>query len=138
MKSRIPSILISLVLFFTHFFPQTPAFALTLRITQQVLFAPNRAEIDEAGKTNLDQLVTLLEANPGMEIRIDGNTDGQEKDAEALGLKRANAVENYLVKHGISANRLEAKSYGSTRPIATNETPEGKAKNRRVEFTWKS
>src|SRR5215831_14114080 len=132
MKIRIPLILAVLMLLFTCFSPQRPASALSLRITQQVLFAPNKAEIDDAGKTQLEQVVALLEGNPAMEIRVEGHTDGQEKDAEALGLKRAKAVEEYLVKHGISATRLEAKSYGNTRPVATNETPEGQAKNRRV------
>jgi OOP family OmpA-OmpF porin len=51
-----------------------------------------------------------------------------------LGLRRAEGVKRYLVAHGVSADRLVTKSYGESRPIATNETQEGMAKNRRIEF----
>jgi len=70
-----------------------------------------------------------------MVIEISGHTDDVGDDALNLELsqKRAESVRNYLIKNGIASNRVTAKGYGETQPIADNSTPEGKAKNRRTE-----
>jgi OmpA-OmpF porin, OOP family len=77
-----------------------------------------------------------LEAYPNVRVEIAGHTDNQGSDDYNLVLseKRAKAVMNYLVNRGIAASRLTAKGYGKTRPIASNNTPEGRAQNRRVEI----
>jgi OmpA-OmpF porin, OOP family len=77
-----------------------------------------------------------LEAYPNVKVEIAGFTDNQGKDDYNLVLseKRARAVMNYLVNRGISPNRLTAKGYGKNHPIASNNTPEGRALNRRVEI----
>ena len=70
-------------------------------------------------------------------IRIEGHTDSDGPDGYNMKLsqRRAEAVVAHLAGGGVSAERLEAVGYGETEPIDTNKTPEGKAANRRVEFT---
>ena len=76
---------------------------------------------------------------PAAAIEISGHTDGDGEDAfnQALSEKRAQAVADYLVKAGLPADRFTAVGYGSTQPIASNETDDGKAHNRRIEFVVK-
>ena len=78
----------------------------------------------------------VLEANPTVKVELHGHTDSIGSDAynQALSDKRANAVRDYLVSKGISANRLNAIGKGELDPVASNETPEGRAQNRRVEL----
>lgn len=105
-------------------------------ILKNVFFATNSAELRPASKTELDQLKALLEENPEMRIRLQGHTDnvGEEVDNMDLSDRRAKAVRTYLINAGIDAKRLEAQGFGETRPIAKNDTPEGRQKNRRTEF----
>jgi OOP family OmpA-OmpF porin len=79
----------------------------------------------------------VLKQNPGLYVVIEGHTDsvGSDKYNYALGLRRAKAVRNALVRFGVKPARMKVKSYGETRPIASNETAEGRAKNRRVEIS---
>jgi len=86
----------------------------------------------------LEQVVfNSLEAYPNVRVEISGHTDNQGGDDYILVLsdKRAKAVMSYLINRGISADRLVAKGYGKTRPVASNNTAEGRAQNRRVEIT---
>jgi len=85
----------------------------------------------------LDAVVKVLNRNPSVKIRIEGNTDniGTAKYNMGLSDRRAKAVMEYLVKAGINKNRLSTIGYGFSKPIATNATPEGRALNRRVELT---
>ena len=85
----------------------------------------------------LDAVVKVLNKNPSVKIRIEGNTDniGTAKYNMGLSDRRAKAVMEYLVKAGIDKNRLSTIGYGFSRPIATNATNEGRALNRRVELT---
>ncbi len=73
---------------------------------------------------------------PSATVEVAGHTDGDGEDAfnQALSEKRAQAVVNYLVKAGLPADRFNAVGFGSTQPIASNGTDEGKAQNRRIEF----
>ncbi len=85
----------------------------------------------------LDRLVKLLKKYPSMMIQIDGHTDdygGYDYNMK-LSRRRAAAVVNYLISQGISAIRLISRGFGKTRPIATNDTDEGRQLNRRVEYT---
>lgn len=80
------------------------------------------------------ELKHYLEQYPDKNVTITGNTDdvGETEANLALGLKRANTVMDYFVSQGIAADRIEANSNGETEPIDTNETEEGRAKNRRI------
>ncbi len=86
--------------------------------------------------TELDKLVSILKKNPTPIILITGHTDGVGKDSDNLVLseQRAKSVVNYLISKGISEKRIGYKGFGETQPIATNNTNEGRAENRRVEF----
>ncbi|MBW2096908.1 MAG: OmpA family protein, partial [Deltaproteobacteria bacterium] len=84
----------------------------------------------------LDDVVRILRKNPSMKLEIQGHTDnrGSAKYNRKLSGKRARAVMEYLVKKGISSDRLSAVGYGFSRPAATNTTAQGRAMNRRVEL----
>lgn len=85
----------------------------------------------------LDRLVAVLERCPESMVEIGGHTDsgGAAERNQALSQLRAESVMNYLIESGISADRLSAVGYGEANPIADNETEEGRARNRRIEFT---
>jgi len=82
----------------------------------------------------LDDAVTRLQANPGLNVTIEGHCDsiGTAEYNLALGERRSNSVRDYLVSRGIGANRLRTVSYGEERPIADNGTAAGRAMNRRA------
>jgi peptidoglycan-associated lipoprotein len=82
----------------------------------------------------LDEAVTRLQQNPDLNVTIEGHTDsiGTAEYNIALGERRSNSVRDYLVSRGIAANRLRTVSYGEERPIADNNTAEGRAMNRRA------
>jgi len=82
----------------------------------------------------LDFLVNFMKKNANVKVEIGGHTDhiGAEKDNEVLAGNRALAVRDYLVKKGIPETRVTSKGYGEREPIATNDTPEGRALNRRT------
>ncbi len=84
----------------------------------------------------LDRLVNLMKENPNIEIMLMGHTNniGDHDKLVALSEKRVEAVKKYLVDHGIDPKRIKGKGYGPDKPIASNETPEGRQKNQRVEF----
>ncbi len=87
----------------------------------------------------LDKLVHTLQANPEWRIELIGHTDnvGDPRINQTLSEYRARVVMNYLTRHGIAENRLSAKGYGGSRPVADNATEADRAKNRRVEFVLK-
>jgi len=84
----------------------------------------------------LDAGVEVLKENPGTSIQVAGYTDSVGTDAYNQGLseRRANAVLDYFVSHGIEASRLTAVGYGESNPVADNSTADGRAQNRRVEL----
>ncbi len=87
--------------------------------------------------TELENIREILARNPGWRVQINGHTDnvGDHESNLTLSLKRAEAVVQYLVKHGIGANRLEAKGYGDERPLVSNDDEEeGRQINRRTEI----
>ena len=75
-------------------------------------------------------------ANPNVRVVITGHTDnvGGQKFNQTLSLKRAQAVKNWLVKKGIPSNRMRTVGRGQNEPVASNDTDEGRAENRRMEF----
>jgi outer membrane protein OmpA-like peptidoglycan-associated protein/Tfp pilus assembly protein PilF len=105
-------------------------------VLNNVFFETNKFDLLPASMIELNRLVTLLQQNPEKKIEIGGHTDNVGSDEANLNLsnQRAASVVAYLVKKGIAADRLAAKGYGETLPIATNDTDAGRAKNRRTEF----
>jgi len=101
-----------------------------------IFFEQSKAEMLPESESELERLYQLMENNPGMEIKLRGHTDnrGYYKSNLELSQKRADAVMEYLIDRGVSRSRLSAKGYGPTMPVATNNTPEGRAQNRRVEI----
>ena len=102
----------------------------------KVRFESGRASIDPDSTGLLDHLVEIALRCPNSNIEVAGHTDADGEDAanQALSEKRAQAVVDYLVKAGLPASRFTAVGYGSTQPVAGNDTDDGKAQNRRIEF----
>ena len=102
-----------------------------------IFFDFDKYQIKPRFYPELDAVVKILNKNPSLKIRIEGNTDniGTAKYNMGLSDRRAKAVMEYFVKAGIDENRLSTIGYGFSKPIATNATPEGRALNRRVELT---
>jgi outer membrane protein OmpA-like peptidoglycan-associated protein len=103
---------------------------------QGVQFETGKDVIKPESFPILNQVVKVMNDNPSYRLEINGHTDNQGKPAMNMDLsnKRAIAVRNYLADKGIKTNRLKPQGFGETKPIADNTTPEGRAKNRRVEF----
>ncbi|MBB4804783.1 outer membrane protein OmpA-like peptidoglycan-associated protein [Chryseobacterium defluvii] len=101
-----------------------------------VNFAFNSSDLTPVAKANLDKLTQVLINNPDTNINIYGHTDSKGTDEYNMGLseRRANSVKSYLMAKGITSARLFAMGEGESKPVATNDTEEGRAKNRRVEF----
>ena len=101
-----------------------------------MLFDSNSSYIKKDAYPLLDEVATILEKNPQMKVEIQGYADntGTPQYNQWLSERRAKRVMDYLVSKGINPERLQAKGYGSTRPVASNATEEGRAQNRRVEL----
>ena len=101
-----------------------------------VNFDFDKATIRPEGKAILNGAAALLKTHDRVVVEVAGHTDsiGSEEYNQGLSERRANAVKDYLVAQGITATRLTARGYGELRPIASNDTEEGRAENRRVEL----
>ncbi len=106
-------------------------------ILKTILFDTDKAHIKSRLHSDLNAVVTVLGENPALKVEINGHTDNVGSAAYNIKLseKRAKAVMEYLVSKGIDSKRLSTKGFGLTMPIADNDTPEGRAKNRRIELT---
>jgi OmpA-OmpF porin, OOP family len=109
---------------------------LTVRLNN-IYFDFDRATLKRESFVELDKVVDFLKENPTVEIEISGHTDGKGSADYNLRLSqgRAQSVVDYVIGQGIDGYRLIAKGYGLEKPVATNDTEEGRATNRRVEFT---
>jgi outer membrane protein OmpA-like peptidoglycan-associated protein len=108
-----------------------------IEIFGKVRFATGSDKIRADSEPLLDQIAAALEGNPNIrKVRIEGHTDsvGGEEINRDLSERRARSVRSALVRRGIDEDRLEARGYGESNPIAPNKTAAGRAKNRRVEF----
>jgi outer membrane protein OmpA-like peptidoglycan-associated protein len=108
-----------------------------ISLTEAVHFDTGLDTIKPESHAMLDQVATLIQRHEELQrIRIEGHTDnvGTAEFNQDLSSRRAQAVLRYLVAHGVASSRLEAVGYGFGRPVASNETDEGRARNRRVEF----
>lgn len=105
-------------------------------ILKNIFFDSNSDLLKKESEIELDKFVSLLNENPNLKIQINGHTDnvGKKEDNQKLSLNRANAVVKYFVSKGIKAIRLTAVGFGDTKPIADNNTEQGKNNNRRTEI----
>lgn len=105
-------------------------------VLEGITFKQNSAVLTEEAMVILNNIAKILKENPKLKIQIHGHTDsiGNAIANQRMSLARARAVRTYLMKKGIAGKRLVALGFGFAKPIATNSTEEGRAKNRRVEF----
>ena len=107
-----------------------------IELKQTVFFDTNRATIKRVSFALLTEVAQALKDNPTIKVEIQGHTDSQGSDRANLKLsqKRAESVRTYLIKKAVTSDRMVAKGYGESTPIADNRTAEGRSQNRRVEF----
>ncbi|KAA9350055.1 OmpA family protein [Larkinella humicola] len=108
-------------------------------VLNQVFFAQSEYRLLPESYAELDKLVRAMTKNPTLRIEISGHTDnvGDPRLNLALSENRAKVITTYLIRNGVADGRIATKGYGGTQPIADNTTEEGRAKNRRVEFSVK-
>jgi outer membrane protein OmpA-like peptidoglycan-associated protein len=102
-----------------------------------VFFDTGKSDILPTSETVLNRVFKTLKDNPQVNVEISGHTDnvGNKKKNQKLSEERANSVRTWLINKGISESRMTAKGYGDAQPKVANDTPENKAKNRRIEMT---
>lgn len=105
-----------------------------------ILFDIDKSSLKPESEKDLQEIVKLMRNYPGLKIEIQGHTDNQGSADynHDLSKRRAQTVKTYLVANGIDDSRLAAKGYGFSQPVASNDTKEGRAKNRRVELVKKA
>ncbi len=116
--------------------PMTPLKIGEKVVLKNIFFDTDKSTLKETSRIELDKLVYLLQQNPGIHIQIGGYTDntGSPEYNIRLSEKRAQAVYQYLLQHGIDASQLSYKGYGLSHPVASNDTEEGRRQNRRTEI----
>jgi outer membrane protein OmpA-like peptidoglycan-associated protein len=105
-------------------------------VLNNVFFATNSYELVEVSKSELNRIIRFMNENPNVRVRFEGHTDSQGSSQlnTVLSDNRAKSVRNYLIDNGIAPDRMEAQGFGPDRPVATNDTDEGRALNRRTEM----
>ena len=105
-------------------------------VLRGVNFELNSAQLTVNAETILDGVAATLSSSPGFNVELQGHTDSMGSDSYNMNLSqnRAKSVKNYLVNQGVESGRLTARGYGEEQPIASNDTAEGRAENRRVEL----
>jgi outer membrane protein OmpA-like peptidoglycan-associated protein len=108
----------------------------TITLNADANFAFDKADLLPAGKQALDKFIQESDGVNIGTVEIDGHTDsvGSKAYNDRLSLRRAQSVRNYLQSHGLHAGQYEVHGYGFSKPVASNATAEGRAKNRRVEI----
>ncbi len=111
----------------------------TVMSLSDILFDFDKAVLRREAELNLAKVAVILEQFPEMHITIEGHTDnvGTEEYNQKLSERRAVAVHDFLAEQGVSADRMDTKGYGMTQPVASNDTPEGRQKNRRVDLVMR-
>ncbi len=111
-----------------------------VKLPDNVLFDPGRTNIKAEGQEAIAQLTTALQAIPGRKFQVAGHTDNipihtaRYPSNWELSTARAVVVVNFMIESGMEPFRLSAAGFADTDPVATNDTPEGKAQNRRIEI----
>ena len=105
-------------------------------VMNNIFFEFDRSGLGEDSYPELKRIIEFMTNNPGVEIEISGHTDsvGSSSYNERLSNRRAKAVFDYMVENGIESSRVVSRGFGESKPIATNDTSEGREQNRRVEF----
>ena len=105
-------------------------------VLHNIFFETKKFDLDPKSQAELDKVIQLLNDNSTLKIEISGHTDNVGKPADNITLSnnRARSVVSYLISKGIAAQRLVAKGYGETKPVADNKTEDGRAMNRRTEL----
>ncbi len=100
------------------------------------LFQTGRSELRPPVREKLAKIAGIVSSHPGLSLAVEGHTDsvGSDEYNQRLSEKRAQAALDYLVSQGVSANSIMSRGFGKTNPIASNDTPEGRRQNRRVEM----
>ena len=118
--------------------PEVPANVIKIMQSSasNIAFTGSTATLSARSNASLNQIVTILNENPTLRVKIEGHTDNAGDDDKNMQLStdRAESVKTYLVNKGISADRIEVEGFGETMPIAENSSASGRAKNRRVEI----
>ena len=106
-------------------------------VLKGVNFEFNSDKLTNTSTSILDTIASILAKNTNIKVMIGGHTDSKGNDNynQSLSKKRADAVRGYLVSAGINASRLSTRGFGETRPVASNDTEDGRAINRRVELS---
>lgn len=106
-------------------------------VLNNILFETDQSDLLPASRIELNKVVEMLMKNPKMKIEVEGHTDNVGSDTYNLALsqERADAVATYILQKGIAADRLTTTGYGAAEPIASNDTEEGRALNRRTAIT---
>jgi len=107
-----------------------------IKLLEPIQFETGKSTIKQVSYPILDEVVALMNSRKDLKVGVYGHTDSVGADDMNMRLSkdRAAACVRYLVDKGISSSRLQSEGFGETKPVATNETPEGRAKNRRTEF----
>lgn len=107
-----------------------------VEFNEKILFGFDQADLGATAKKNLNDLVTILNKYPNTNIEVQGHTDNKGSAKYNMGLseRRAGSVSNYLISQGIDQSRIQTVGYGLGAPAYSNDTEEGRAQNRRVEF----
>lgn len=105
-------------------------------VTYGITFEVGKATIKPQSMGTINEICDMMQKHPALKFRVEGHTDntGNASLNQTLSESRAKAVRDKLIQMGIDGNRLTSKGYGMSKPVDSNNTPEGKAKNRRVEF----
>jgi outer membrane protein OmpA-like peptidoglycan-associated protein len=115
------------------------AIGCALKKNLNVKFDPNSSTISTTSKINIREFAQFLKRYPNAQVSVVGYTDtsGNRESNKRLSTKRAQIVKNLLIKYGVAASKITAVGKGDLNPIATNDTPEGREKNRRIEVEIK-
>jgi len=114
----------------------TDGCAMVIVSLKGVHFASDSATLTSEAKAILDSALAAINANPSSQLAVEGHTDSRLSDSynQSLSERRAQSVVDYLVSSGVSASRLNPVGKGESSPVASNDTSEGRAQNRRVEI----
>jgi outer membrane protein OmpA-like peptidoglycan-associated protein len=105
-------------------------------VMRNLFFEKDRTDLSPGSLAELGQLLNLMRENPSVQLEISGHTDGDGSSVhnEELSSARAQAVKDHLVANGVREDRLVAKGYGASAPLAPNDSEENKQRNRRTEI----
>lgn len=109
---------------------------IVVEFNNKILFGFDKSDLSDAAKSNLDELVTVLNKYPDTDIEIQGHTDNSGTDSYNQGLseRRASAVASYLRSKNIPSSRITTKGFGESAPKYSNDDEDGRSMNRRVDF----